>query len=757
MAERRDSEVVQGTLERIVFQNPTNQWTVGRLQLDRGGPPVTIIGALFGVAPGTPIVARGSWEDDRKYGRQFRVDTYHTRSPETLLGVERYLGSGMIPGIGPQLAKRLVERFGLDTLSVIERSPDRLVEVEGIGPARANSIARSWNEQKDIHDVMVFLRGHGVSTAYAVRIYRRYGAEAVAVVRQNPYRLAIDIWGIGFKIADGIARGLGIEPSAPTRLEAGVLHVLGELVDDGHVHAPADAVLGRATELLSVESSLLEAAVERLVATGLVVRETLTEGKVCLSLEAMWRSEGEAAAGFAALCAVPMEPWTEDADAALAWFEGKSGIELAQTQRRAVIAATRDKCVVITGGPGVGKTTIVRAIVALMEAKRRRVALAAPTGRAAKRLSESTGSQAVTLHRLLEFQPQSGGFARDRDHPLEVDALVVDEVSMVDVDLFRALVQALPAAAQLILVGDVDQLPSVGPGAVLSDVIESGAATVVRLEEIFRQAAASRIVVNAHQVNRGEMPDLAAPPGDQPDRSDFYFVERDDPAAARDTVIELVAERIPARFGFDPLRDIQVLTPMHRGELGTVALNHALQARLNPPAPDRGEIGRGERTFRVGDKVMQVRNDYDKEVFNGDLGWIERLRQGGAGGGADDEEEDAALALELSDGRRVDYSLAELDQLSHAYAISVHKSQGSEYPAIVLPLLTQHYLMLRRNLLYTAITRGKRLVVLVGSKRAISMAVRQGGGRTRWTWLAQRIRAALVEKDKPAAPPPDQK
>ncbi|HYU16457.1 MAG TPA: ATP-dependent RecD-like DNA helicase [Candidatus Acidoferrum sp.] len=733
--------VLEGTLQRIVFHNPTTQWTVARLEVGGGGPLVTVVGSLLGVSVGTPVVLRGAWQDDRRFGRQFRVASYHTKSPETLLGIERYLGSGMIPGVGPELAKRLVEHFQLDTLEVIGREPGRLIEVDGIGPARARSIAEAWAAQRDIQDVMVFLRGHGVSAAYALRIVRRYGKDAIAVVRRNPYRLAIDIWGIGFKIADGIARSLGMEATAPERLEAGVLHVMGELVEDGHVHAPEDAILGRAAELLAVPSELLEQATLRLLGDGMVVREALTEGKSCLSLLAMWQSESEAAAAFARLCATPAEPWTGDVPAALASFEQRAGLRLADQQRRAAMAAARDKCVVVTGGPGVGKTTIVRAIVGLMGAKMRRVALAAPTGRAAKRLGEATGGPAMTLHRLLEFQPQTQSFARGPHAPLAVDAVVVDEMSMVDTELFRALVAAMPASAQLVLVGDVDQLPSVGAGAVLSDVIASGAATVVELTEIFRQAAESRIVINAHRVNRGEMPELERPPGGDPARSDFYFVERDEPEAARETLLELVTQRIPARFGLDPLREVQVLTPMHRGELGTVALNHALQARLNPPSPGAPELVRGERVLRAGDKVMQVRNDYDRDVFNGDVGLVREIRA------AEPDEGEAAagrsLLVELADGRVVEYAAADLDQLAHAFAISVHKSQGSEYPAVVIPLLTQHYLMLQRNLLYTAITRGKRLVVLVGSRRAVHMAVRNQAGGTRWTWLAERIRQSL--------------
>lgn len=728
-------DTVEGTLERIVFHNPDNQWTVARLEPSGGGPQVSVVGALVGVPPGTPLRLRGQWQDDPRFGRQFKVHSYQTCSPETVLGIERYLGSGLVPGIGPELAKRMVERFGLDTLSVIEKQSHRLTEVSGIGPTRARGIAQAWNAQKDIQDVMVFLRGHGISAAYAARIYKRYGSDAIAIVRANPYRLAVDIWGIGFKSADSIARSLGIAQDAPERMAAGALHVLGELVEDGHVHAPADVVHERAADMLQVDHGGITAAIEQLVADGLLIRETLA-GRDCLSLEEVWRTEGQAAAALARLCTTEMKPWQIDVEAGLAWFEDKAGLELAEAQRKAVAAALTDKCTVITGGPGVGKTTIVKAISTLLLAKRRAVALAAPTGRAAKRLSEATGAIAVTLHRLLEFQPQTGSFARDGNNPLEVDTVIVDEVSMVDIALFRALIDAIPAGAQLVMVGDVDQLPSVGPGAVLDDVIASGAVTVVRLTEIFRQAAQSRIVTNAHRVNRGEEPELDVPAGDAPERSDFYFVDRDDPRTACHTLLDLVTERIPTSFGFDPVREVQVLTPMHRGELGTITLNQLLQARLNPPAAGRGEISRGERIYRVGDKVMQLRNDYDKEVFNGDVGIIRDLRPGV-------EDGERVFDIEMADGRMVEYAQTEVDQLGHAYAISVHKSQGSEYPAIVLPLVTQHYMMLRRNLLYTAITRGKKLVVLIGSRRAVRLAVRDESAQTRWTWLAERIRAAL--------------
>ena len=728
-----DGTILEGILERVVFQNPTTQWTVARLSPAEGGAPVTVVGSLLGVSPGSPLLLRGAWVDDRRYGRQFRVDSYQTRSPETLLGIERYLGSGLIPGIGPELAKRIVSVFGLRTLDVIDEAPERLEEVDGIGRARAESIADAWKAQRDIQDVMVFLRGHGVSPAYAARIYKRYGKDAVGLVRENPYRLALDIWGIGFKTADGIARNLGIAKDAPPRLEAGLVHALGELSEEGHTHAPEPALLGRAAELLAVDEHALEDALSRLETSHLIVREALGDRGRCASLTPLWEHEHDAAAALVGLAQTPMATPAIDVARATAWFERREGIELARGQRRAIRAATEDKCVVITGGPGVGKTTIVRAITAIAGAQRRRMALAAPTGRAAKKLSDSAGEPAVTLHRLLEFQPRTASFDRSASRPLEVDIVIVDEASMIDIALARALLVALPATAQLVLVGDIDQLPSVGPGAFLADVIASEAATVVELSEIFRQAAASRIVVAAHRINRGAVPDLQAPRGEDPARSDFYFVAREEPASARDTVVELAAERIPARFGFDPAYDVQVLSPMHRGDLGTASLNAALQTAINPARDGARELRRGERALRIGDKVMQIRNDYDREVFNGDLGVVRDITS-----------EPEGLVVELFDRRRIEYRREDLDQLVHAYAVSVHKSQGSEYPAVVIPLLMQHYMMLERTLLYTAVTRGKSLVVLVGQAKAVAMAVKHASSKERWTWLAERIRQQLA-------------
>ncbi len=717
---------VEGTIDRIVFQNPENAFTVAKLNLENG-EEITVVGELVGMQKGSPLLLRGEWIEDKRFGKQFKIESFQIRSPQTIKGIEKYLSSGLIPGIGEELAKRIVKEFGLKTFSVIGSSPEALTQVEGIGPSRAKKITAAWKDQKEIQDVMVFLRGHGVSASFAARIYKRYGAEAIAVVQANPYRLALDIWGIGFKSADAIAQNLGIARDAGERIEAGLLHVLGQLSEDGHVHVPQEHAIETASSLLGVGQALVGPAVDRLLTSKLLVREELPPYGLSLSLTNLNRYESEAAIYFTEILNGPHHPIEMDVGDFLKDYQKRYEITLAPQQVEAIEAGVRDKCVVITGGPGVGKTTIIRALVQIYERANREIALAAPTGRAAKRLSESTGQSAQTLHRLLEFQPQSGGFERCISNPIEADIVIVDEASMVDISLFFALVAALPYDCNLIMVGDVDQLPSVGPGSVLADLIASGPPTVVKLTEIFRQAAQSHIVVNAHAVNRGEMPNLAAPAGDEPTRSDFYFIEREDPILARETVIELVSERIPKRFGFDPLLDIQVLTPMHRGELGTTALNLALQECIGGKE-GTPELKRGTRAYRIGDKVMQVRNNYDKEVFNGDVGIVKFV-----------DRAEAALSVELLDGRLVRYERNNLDDLMHAFAISVHKSQGSEYPCVILPLHTQHYMMLQRNLLYTALTRGKELVVMVGSSRAVSMAVKNQSSKERWTYLAERI------------------
>jgi exodeoxyribonuclease V alpha subunit len=721
---------LDGTVERFVFRNEESSFTVARFETP-AHEVVTIVGELVGVNEGLPLRLRGHWALDKKFGRQFRVTTYQLRAPETLVGIERFLGSGVIPGIGPELARRLVGHFGMDTLEVIDHKPERLVEVAGIGSGRAKKLAAAFAAQREVQDVMVFLRGHGVSAAFAARIVKKYGKDAINVVRANPYRLAHEIWGIGFRTADAIAEKLGIARDAPERLEAGLLHALETSAEDGHMHLPDDELLAAAAELLGVAADRVVPRLAALEQHQLVVRETLGHRGPCTMMPWAYDAEVSSASLLAALVKTPARGMSLDVHAAIHAFEAVTGTTLADQQRRAVLAALVDKCTVITGGPGVGKTTIVKAIVHLAKLVHRKIALAAPTGRAAKRLGEATMMEAMTIHRLLEFQPHEGGFQRNRDNPLDADLVVIDEASMVDAQLFSALLAAVRPGAQLILVGDIDQLPSVGAGAVLSDVIESEAATVIRLTEIFRQAQASKIVVSAHAINHGELPVLDPPGGSGAAATDFYFFAREDPEAARATIVELVAERIPKGFGFDAITEIQVLAPMHRGELGTSSINRALQDRLNPPA-GTPELARGDRTFRRGDKVMQLRNDYDKSVFNGDIGVISAI-----------DSDEAVVRVEF-DGRIASYERAELDQLTHAYAVSIHKSQGSEYPAVVIPLVTQHYMMLQRSLLYTAVTRGKKLVVIVGSKRAVALAVRNADAKRRYTWLAERVRTLMA-------------
>jgi exodeoxyribonuclease V alpha subunit len=717
-----DREVLAGLVERVTYQNAENGFCVIRVKARGHRDLVTVVGHAAVISAGEWIAASGDWTNDRTHGQQFKARFLKTSAPTSLEGIEKYLASGMIRGIGPVYAKKLLRAFGEKVFDVIETEPDRLREVDGIGPVRATRIAAAWAEQKVVREIMVFLHSHGVGSARAVRIYKTYGADAVQVMSENPYRLARDIRGIGFKTADAIAMKLGIDKTAMIRVRAGISYALTEAMDDGHCGLPVTELTPLAEKLLDVPQALIRTALDLELADGAVIADRLADTD-CGFLAGLHRAECAIAERLVILNKGQLPwPWI-DPGKAIPWIEQRTGLTLAESQKGAVATALASKVLVVTGGPGVGKTTIVNAILRILSAKGAKLLLCAPTGRAAKRMNEATGLEAKTIHRLLEVDPKGGGFRRDDANPLDCDLLVVDETSMVDVLLMNALVKAIPDKAALLIVGDVDQLPSVGPGRVLADVIVSGTIPVVRLTEVFRQAAESRIIVNAHRINQGVIPDLRKPEA----ASDFYFVEAEDPETAVPLIIELVKTRIPRRFGLDPIRDIQVLCPMNRGGVGARSLNIELQAALNP-AGER-KVERFGWTFAPGDKVMQVENDYDKEVYNGDIGYV-----------ADVDPDEGELTADF-DGRSVTYGFGELDTLVPAYAATIHKSQGSEYPAVVIPVMTQHYTMLQRNLLYTGVTRGKRLVVLVGQKKAVAIAVRNVSGRRRWSKLCEWLRS----------------
>ncbi|MBP2294118.1 SF1B family DNA helicase RecD2 [Azospirillum rugosum] len=717
--------MLSGLVERVTFHSPETGFCVLRLKVRGQRDLVTLVGHAASISAGEFVQASGAWVNDRTHGLQFKADFLRATPPTTVEGIEKYLGSGLIKGIGPVYAKKLVKAFGDAVFDVIEQQPDQLRKVTGIGPKRAQRIVAGWADQKIIREIMIFLHSHGVGTSRAVRIFKTYGPDAIQLITENPYRLARDIRGIGFKTADAVAFRLGIEKTAMIRARAGISYALAEATDEGHCGVPTAQLVPMAAKLLEIEPPIVETALGLELTEGTVVADTL-DGEPCVFLAGLHRAELAIADRLRRL-AEGRVPWPSiDTDKAIPWVEEKAGITLAEGQREALRRAVASKLMVITGGPGVGKTTLVNSILTVLKAKQLTIALAAPTGRAAKRLSESTGLEAKTIHRLLETDPQAGGFKRDETYPLDCDLLVVDETSMVDVPLMNALLRAVPGRAALLLVGDVDQLPSVGPGQVLGDVIASGAVPVVRLTEIFRQAATSRIIVNAHRINAGQMPDWPRAGTREAEESDFYFVEAATPEVGVARVIEIVRDRIPRRFGFDPVRDVQVLCPMNRGGMGARSLNIELQAVLNPPGELRVE--RFGWVFGVGDKVMQVENDYDKEVYNGDLGIVSAI----------DPEEGTLTAT--FDGRPVTYEYGELDEIVLAYATTIHKSQGSEYPVVVIPVVTQHYTMLQRNLIYTGVTRGKRLVVMVGQRLALAMAVRGAQARRRWSklreWLA---------------------
>ena len=714
------TETLSGLVERVTYHNAENGFCVLRVKARGQRDLVAVVGHAAVINAGEFISATGWWTTDREHGLQFKATQVTTTQPTTLEGIEKYLGSGMIRGIGPAYARALVRAFGEAVFDLIEQDPPRLREVGGIGAKRAARIVAGWADQKAIREIMLFLHANGVGTSRAVRIFKTYGQQAIALITENPYRLARDIRGIGFRTADLVAAKLRIEKEAMIRVRAGLSFGLAEATGQGHCGLPVAELTRSTSELIEVEAGLIGTALGLELRDGELMADTV-DGEPCVFLAGLYRSEQAIAERLRSLSA-GRPPWPViDATRTIPWVERRTGLALAASQVEALRLAVATKVLVITGGPGVGKTTLVNSILKVLGAKGVQVALCAPTGRAAKRLAESTGLEARTIHRLLEADPKTGGFKRGETHPLDCDLLVVDECSMVDVPLMRSLLQALPDQAALLLVGDVDQLPSVGPGQVLADVIASGAVPVIRLTEVFRQAAQSRIITNAHRINQGQMPELSAPEG-----SDFFFVDAVEPEDAARKLLAVVRDRVPARFGLDPVRDVQVLCPMNRGSLGARTLNIELQKALNPPGAVRVE--RFGWTFCPGDKVMQVANDYDRDVFNGDLGLVT---------GIDTEEGAVTVSFE---GREVEYGFGELDELVLAYATTIHKAQGSEYPVVVIPLATQHYAMLARNLLYTGVTRGKRLVVIVGQRKALAMAVRNGGARRRWSKLREWLR-----------------
>jgi exodeoxyribonuclease V alpha subunit len=689
---------------------------------------VTVVGNLLAPTPGEILKMQGEWASHPKYGEQFRVVHYKSLVPASVYGIEKYLGSGLIKGIGPIMAKRIVKAFGKETLDVIEQEIEKLTEVEGIGKKRVEMVRKAWADQKEIRQVMLFLQSHGVSSGYATKIFKTYGNEAIKVLQENPYRLATDIFGIGFLTADRIAEKLGFAKDSELRAEAGILYVLHQLADEGHVYYPLEPLLTKCQEILEVDQDILLRALDTLGAGQKIVRDDLEEHEEhkgshrAVYLAKFYVSETNISARLKTLITSPKSIRPINPDKAIAWVQKQLDITLASKQVEAVKCALTNKVVVITGGPGTGKTTIINAILKIFAKAGVKFLLAAPTGRAAKRMSEATGHEAKTIHRLLEYSIQKGGFQKNDQTPLKCDLLVVDEASMIDTILMHHLLKAVPLSATLILVGDVNQLPSVGAGAVLQDIIASRSVPVMELNEIFRQARESLIIVNAHKINRGLMPTFKA---SGHELEDFYFIEQEEQEKVLGIILELVKERIPSRFGFDPIDDIQVHTPMHKGLVGAGNLNQELQQALNP-GPD--SLTRGGRNFRLQDKVMQIQNNYEKEVFNGDLGRIVRI---------DPESQEVIIDF---DGRKVPYDYADLDEVVLAYAISIHKSQGSEYPAVVIPILTQHYVLLQRNLIYTAVTRGRKLVIMVGARKALAMGIKNDKTKRRYTFLRNRLR-----------------
>ena len=709
-------------VERITYQNPENGYSVLKVKVKGYNDLVTLVGNLLEVPVGSVLLCRGEWKVDKRYGSQFVAATWEETMPATVYGIEKYLGSGLVKGIGPRFARAIVQRFGTETIDIIETEIERLYEVPNIGRKRVAKIRESWEKQKDIKNVMLFLQGYGVSTAYAAKIYREYGKESIDKVRENPYRLADDIWGIGFKTADGIAAKMGYEKEDPRRCRSGILYTLGQLSDEGHVYAEEEQLVKTAEQLLEAGETAIRDSLARMLQA-----EDLILDKGAIYLPPFYHAE----------CGTSRRLRDLAESTGRSLFDGlfdpssltaETGIEYDEVQLAAIRQAVTSKVMVLTGGPGTGKTTTTQGIIAALKKAGLRVLLAAPTGRAAKRMSEATGMEAKTIHRLLEYNPQDG-YKRNDENPLEGDALIVDECSMIDILLMNNLLKAVPVGMRLVFVGDIDQLPSVGAGNVLRDIIDSQRIPVVRLVCIFRQAQKSRIVMNAHAINQGRFPDTS-----NGRDTDFFFMREDDPERAAETIVRLVKERLPRAYRESPDR-IQVLTPMQRGVVGAANLNLLLQQALNPSGPS---LGRGGYTYRQGDRVMQQRNNYDKDVFNGDLGYIREV-----------DTEERTLKVDF-DGKKVEYDVTELDELTLAYATTIHKAQGSEYPIVVMPVLMTHFVMLQRNLIYTGITRAKKICVLIGAAKALAYAVRNVSVLKRNTRLKERLNpSAALPADNP--------
>ena len=719
---------LKGQIERITYTNDENGYTVAKVKVSGRKDLVTVVGTLLIPIPGEVIEMKGNWMNHPRYGEQFKVEHYKSLVPASVYGIEKYLGSGLIKGIGPIMGGRIVEKFGEETLEVIENEIEKLAGVDGIGKKRIEMIKKAWEDQKEIREVMIFLQAHGVGSGYATKIFKQYGSRSIQVVKENPYRLATDIFGIGFISADRIAEKLGFARDSELRAEAGILYVLHQLADEGHVYYPYEPLVKKCQEVLGVDREVIVKALGAIAAAKMIVMEDLKEDiedfgekDKAVYLAKFHLSETSIVTRMKTLIKSPKSIRKIDSDKAIDWVQKQLAITLAKRQMEAIKCAAENKVMVITGGPGTGKTTIINAILKIFSKLRVKIMLAAPTGRAAKRMSEASGHEAKTIHRMLEYSIQKGGFQKNEEKPLDCDLLVVDEVSMIDTILMHHLLKAIPPGATFILVGDVNQLPSVGAGNVLKDIIASDKMQVVELNEIFRQAKESLIIVNAHKINSGLLPSFKSS-GQKLD--DFYFIEQEDPEEVLRIILELTKERIPRRFGFDPVDDIQVLTPMHKGVVGAGNLNVELQKVLNPV--ENGVLREGF-SFRVSDKVMQVKNNYDKEVFNGDIGRITSI---------DPEHQEITISF---DGRDIPYDYTDLDEIVLAYAVSVHKSQGSEYPAVVMPILTQHYVLLQRNLVYTAVTRGRQLVVMVGTMKALAIGVNNDKTRKRYTYLRHRL------------------